>query len=240
MRRAVVAILLPALLLMGCSGKRKADLVIGKPQADDDDRGHGAHDDRHRAAARPRPRHHPRAAAGARGLKGANGRPYGTHRLPQRHSRCPATCSSSSSPDPTPGRGEDIRRTRADSIHLLAVNPTDARGHGARASHVTPGSTSPVTAPARSTRRCSSAVPSCWPRRCATSPGCPSTTTCSPASPGLAEHGRRARRRRRLRRPAHERQRNSGARFEPGWHHFNGARGPAFSRDRHDVPNGDF
>jgi LCP family protein required for cell wall assembly len=32
----------------------------------------------------------------------------------------------------------------------------------------------------------------------------------------------------------------SGARFEPGWHHFNGAETLAFTRDRHDVPNGDF
>jgi LCP family protein required for cell wall assembly len=32
----------------------------------------------------------------------------------------------------------------------------------------------------------------------------------------------------------------SGARFEPGWHHFNGGQALAYSRDRHDVENGDF
>ena len=32
----------------------------------------------------------------------------------------------------------------------------------------------------------------------------------------------------------------SGARFEAGWHHFSGAQTLAFSRDRHDVPDGDF
>jgi polyisoprenyl-teichoic acid--peptidoglycan teichoic acid transferase len=32
----------------------------------------------------------------------------------------------------------------------------------------------------------------------------------------------------------------SGARFKPGWHHMNGQQVLNFSRDRHDVPNGDF
>ena len=34
--------------------------------------------------------------------------------------------------------------------------------------------------------------------------------------------------------------RYSGARFKPGWHHMDGPQVLAFSRDRHDVPNGDF
>lgn len=34
--------------------------------------------------------------------------------------------------------------------------------------------------------------------------------------------------------------RMSGARFEPGWHHMTGAEALAFSRNRNDVPNGDF
>jgi LCP family protein required for cell wall assembly len=34
--------------------------------------------------------------------------------------------------------------------------------------------------------------------------------------------------------------RYSGARFQPGWHHFVGGEALAYSRDRHDVPNGDF
>jgi LCP family protein required for cell wall assembly len=32
----------------------------------------------------------------------------------------------------------------------------------------------------------------------------------------------------------------SGARFQAGWHHFSGAQALAFSRNRHDVPDGDF
>jgi LCP family protein required for cell wall assembly len=32
----------------------------------------------------------------------------------------------------------------------------------------------------------------------------------------------------------------SGARFDPGWHNFNGGEALAYSRDRHDVENGDF
>jgi polyisoprenyl-teichoic acid--peptidoglycan teichoic acid transferase len=32
----------------------------------------------------------------------------------------------------------------------------------------------------------------------------------------------------------------SGARFQPGWHHFDGAQALAYARDRHDVANGDF
>ncbi|MGH9179234.1 MAG: LCP family protein [Acidimicrobiales bacterium] len=34
--------------------------------------------------------------------------------------------------------------------------------------------------------------------------------------------------------------RNSGAMFEQGWHHFNGAQALAFTRNRHDTTNGDF
>ena len=34
--------------------------------------------------------------------------------------------------------------------------------------------------------------------------------------------------------------RMSGARFEPGWHHFVGGEALAYSRNRHDVPYGDF
>ncbi len=33
---------------------------------------------------------------------------------------------------------------------------------------------------------------------------------------------------------------NSGARFDPGWHDMNGGQALAYSRDRYDVPNGDF
>ena len=32
----------------------------------------------------------------------------------------------------------------------------------------------------------------------------------------------------------------SGARFDPGWHNMNGGQALAYSRDRYDVPNGDF
>jgi polyisoprenyl-teichoic acid--peptidoglycan teichoic acid transferase len=32
----------------------------------------------------------------------------------------------------------------------------------------------------------------------------------------------------------------SGARFDPGWHNMNGGQALAYSRNRHDVPNGDF
>jgi LCP family protein required for cell wall assembly len=34
--------------------------------------------------------------------------------------------------------------------------------------------------------------------------------------------------------------RMSGARFDPGWHNMNGGQALAYSRDRYDVPNGDF
>jgi LCP family protein required for cell wall assembly len=34
--------------------------------------------------------------------------------------------------------------------------------------------------------------------------------------------------------------RMSGARFQPGWHHFVGGEALAYARNRHDVPNGDF
>jgi len=33
---------------------------------------------------------------------------------------------------------------------------------------------------------------------------------------------------------------NSGARFDPGWHNMNGGQALAYSRNRYDVPNGDF
>jgi LCP family protein required for cell wall assembly len=236
MRRALVAILLPALLLMGCSGKRKADLVIGKPKpttttavmapttmvtVPPPQLGRGTI---------PEPRRVP-------GLKGADGRPYGTIAF--------------SSNTPVPGHllfilvagsdarpREDVRRTRADSIHLLAVNPKTLEGTVLGFPR-----DSWVDIPGHGAGKINTALQLGGPDLLAETvrhlTGLPVHYYVLTGFTGLAGMvdelgGVDVHVDRRMNDSA------SGARFEPGWHHLDGAQALAFCRDRHDVPNGDF
>ena len=235
-RRAVVAMLLPALVVMGCSGKRKADLVIGKPEPSTTvavtappttvtvpppKLGRGTI---------PEPRRAP-------GLKGANGRPYGTIAF--------------TSNTPVPGHllfilvagsdarpGEDVRRTRADSLHLLAVNPKTLEGTVLGFPR-----DSWVDIPRHGAGKINTALQLGGPNLLAETvrhlTGLPVHYYVLTGFPGLVRMvdelgGVDVYVDRRMN------DKNSGARFEPGWHHFDGAQALAFSRDRNDVPNGDF
>ena len=236
MRRAVALLLLPTMVLAGCSGKRKYELVIGKPKPSTStavtapaatvtvpppDLGRGTIPEPRRAA----------------GLKGANGRPYGTIAF--------------SSSTPVPGHlvfilvagsdarpNEDVRRTRADSLHLLAVNPSTLEGTVLGFPR-----DSWVDIPGYGGGKINTALQLGGPNLLAETvrrlTGLPVHYYVLTGFIGLAAMvdelgGVDVHVDRRMN------DRNSGARFEPGWHHFNGNEALAFCRDRNDVPNGDF
>lgn len=134
--------------------------------------------------------------------------------------------------------GQDIRRTNSDSIHILAVNPrtqqgtilgiprdawVDIPGHGSGKINSALARGGPALA-VDTVRRLT---------------GLPIQYYVLTGFEGLAaivdELGG-------VEVPVNRRMDDaaSGARFESGLHHFNGAQTLAFSRDRHDVPNGDF
>jgi LCP family protein required for cell wall assembly len=234
-RRAVLALLVAVVAVSACSGGRKADLVVGKPVASTTT-----------AAAGPTivtvpppqlgraPIPEPRAA---RGLKGANGRPYGTIAF---RSDVPVpdelvfilVAGSDARPR------EDLRHTRSDSIHLLAVNPRTLEG-----TVVGFPRDSWVEIPGHGAGKINTALQLGGPDLMAATvrnlTGLPVdyyVLTSFPGLSGMVEGlgGVDVFVDRRMN------DHYSGARFEPGWHHFDGAEALAFCRDRHDVPNGDF
>ena len=234
MRRAAVLGLVAMLVAAGCSGKRRADVIVGKPATTTTAAAVVATvvvpppDLGRKPIPEPRP---------VRGLKGANGRPYGTIAF--------------RSDIPVPGHlvfilvagsdarpREDIRRTRADSIHLLAVNPRTLEGTVLGFPR-----DAWVEIPGRGAGKINTALSSGGPDLLAETvrhlTGLPVHYYVLTGFSGLAgmvdELGgvdvfvdRRMN------------DRNSGAHFDPGWHHFNGAEALAFSRNRSDVPQGDF
>lgn len=234
MRRAAVVALVLLTLAAGCSGKRKSDLVIGKPK--------GTTTTPVTAAPvtvpppqlgrAPVPEPKP-----ARGLKGPNGQPYGTIAF--------------SSDTPVPGHllfilvagsdarpNEDVRRTRSDSIHLLAVNPKTLEGTVLGFPR-----DSWVDIPGQGAGKINTALQLGGPdllaetvRRLTGLPVHYYVLTSFQGLAGMVDElgGVDVFVERRMN------DSNSGARFEPGWHHFNGNEALAFSRDRRDVPNGDF
>lgn len=234
-RRAAVLSVVGLLVLAGCSGKRKADLVVGKPKKTTTTA---------TAVAtivtvpppelgRP-PIPEPRPV---RGLKGADGRPYGTVAF--------------RSDIPIPGHlifilvagsdarpREDIRRTRADSIHLLAVNPRTLEG-----TIVGFPRDAWVEIPGRGAGKINTALQLGGPDLLAETvrnlTGLPVHYYVLTGFVGLAAMvdelgGVDVFVERRMN------DRNSGAHFDPGWQHFNGNEALAFSRNRGDVANGDF
>ena len=134
--------------------------------------------------------------------------------------------------------GEDIRRTNGDSIHLLAVNPRTFEG-----TIVGIPRDAWVDIPGRGTGKINSALPSGGPslmvdtvRRLT---GLPIQYYVLTGFQGLtsivdALNGVNVLVNRRMNDSF------SGARFEQGWHRFSGAQALAFTRNRHDVANGDF
>ncbi|MDQ1374058.1 MAG: polyisoprenyl-teichoic acid--peptidoglycan teichoic acid transferase [Actinomycetota bacterium] len=234
MRRAAAVVLVAAVVVSGCSGKRKADLVVGKLKGTTTTPVTAAPVTVPPPNLGRAPLPEPRPA---RGLTGANGRPYGTIAF--------------SSDTPVPGHllfilvagsdarpGEDLRRTRSDSIHLLAVNPRTLEGTVMGFPR-----DSWVDIPGHGAGKINTALQLGGPDLLAQTvrhlTGLPVHYYVLTSFPGLTsmvdELGGVD--------VFVDRRMNdsySGARFEPGWHHFNGSEALAFSRDRHDVPNGDF
>jgi LCP family protein required for cell wall assembly len=134
--------------------------------------------------------------------------------------------------------GEDVARTRADSIHVVAVNPSLGRG-----TLVGIPRDAWVDVPGHGKQKINSALslggPQLLARTVTEVTGMPiryfvitgfdGMTRLTDDLGGVAVH---------LDRRMDDG--NSGARFDRGWHHFTGAEALAFSRNRKDVAYGDF
>jgi polyisoprenyl-teichoic acid--peptidoglycan teichoic acid transferase len=134
--------------------------------------------------------------------------------------------------------GQDVRRANGDSVHLVAVNPATMEG-----TIVGIPRDAWVEIPGRGNGKLTSTLANGGPalvvdtvRRLTGLPvnyyvitGFQGLTAMVDAVGGVDVLVNR--------RMA---DRNSGAFFEPGWHHLNGAQALAFTRNRHDTASGDF
>ncbi|MBV8690657.1 MAG: LCP family protein [Actinobacteria bacterium] len=219
-----------------CSLKNKHDVVVGKPKST--------------TTALPGPTVVPTVPPPdlgrppipepkpAVGLAGANGHPYGAALQFRSNTPIPGdlvwilVAGSDARP------GEDIRHTRSDSLHLLCINPRTMQG-----TILGFPRDSWVQIPGHGQGKINTALALGGPQLMAETirnlTGLPVNYYVLTGFQGIQDIvnelncvdvyvDRRMN------------DSGSGARFEPGWHHFNGAEALAFSRDRHDVPNGDF
>lgn len=134
--------------------------------------------------------------------------------------------------------GEDIRRTNGDSVHLIAVNPRTFEG-----TIVGIPRDAWVDIPGRGTGKINSALaqggPSLMVDTVRRLTGLPIQYYVLTGFAGLTSTvddlgGVNVLVNQRMN------DKFSGARFEAGWHTFNGAQALAFTRNRYDAPNGDF
>jgi polyisoprenyl-teichoic acid--peptidoglycan teichoic acid transferase len=134
--------------------------------------------------------------------------------------------------------GQDITRTRADSIHIAAIDPRTRRGTVLGLPRDTY-----INVPGHGRRKINSALalggPALLVRTVRELTGFPISYYAVTAFDGIVKivdtlKGVDIKVPYRMDDP------DSGAKFSPGWHHMNGNQVLAFSRDRHDVPNGDF
>lgn len=171
-------------------------------------------------------------------LKGANGQPYGAPLVFRSDVPVPPDLVFALIVGSDARSGEDIRRTRADSLHLLALNPRTRTG-----TVVGIPRDSWVEVPGRGQQKINQALVLGGPQLLADTvrhltglpihfyvlTGFRGMQSMVDELGGVDIH---------LDRPMNDRY--SGARFAAGWHHFNGAEALAYSRNRNDVPNGDF
>ena len=174
----------------------------------------------------------------APGLLGPDGKPYGRalafrSNIPIKEGLVFFLVAGS---DARPG--ENVRKARADSIHILAVDPATKSG-----TIVGIPRDSWVNVPGHGEAKINTALSVGGPRLLVdavrnltglpihyyTLTGFKGFTDIVDELGGVDIYV-----------PRRMNDRWSGARFEPGWHHFNGDRALAFSRNRHDVANGDF
>jgi LCP family protein required for cell wall assembly len=134
--------------------------------------------------------------------------------------------------------GQDITRTRADSLHIAAIDPRIRKGTVLGLPR-----DSYVNVPGYGRRKINSALalggPALLIRTIRELTGFPISYYAITAFDGITKivdtlHGVD------VKVPYRMNDADSGARFTPGWHHMNGNQVLAFSRDRHDVPGGDF
>jgi LCP family protein required for cell wall assembly len=177
----------------------------------------------------------PRPAAG---LAGANGSPYGAARTFRSNIPIPGDLVWILAVGSDARPGQDIRRQRSDSMHLLAVNPRTMQGTVLGFPR-----DSWVDIPGHGQGKINTALALGGPQLMVDTvrnlTGLPVNYYVLTGFQGIQDivnelNGVNVYVDRRMN------DSGSGARFEPGWHHFNGAEALAFSRDRHDVPNGDF
>jgi LCP family protein required for cell wall assembly len=176
--------------------------------------------------------------AGGGGLKAPNGRPY-PPAIEFRSSipvRSDLTFILVVGSDARPR--EDVRTSRADSIHLLAVNPVTGQG-----TVVGFPRDAYVEIPGRGRGKINDALVRGGPRLMAETvrrvtglpvhyyvlTGFEGMVRMVDELGGVDVHVERS-----------MNDSASGARFQAGWHHFTGAEALAFTRNRKDVPNGDF
>lgn len=134
--------------------------------------------------------------------------------------------------------GQDMTRTRGDSIHIAAVDPLVRKG-----TIIGLPRDSYVNVPGHGQRKINSAVvlggPELMVRTVRELTGLPIEYYAVTAFEGIVnmvnELGGVD-----INVPYRMKDRYSGANFEPGWHHMDGNQVLAFSRARHGVPNGDF
>jgi LCP family protein required for cell wall assembly len=235
---ALVGVLtLAVAALPGCGRKTHGDIVIGRPSITTSTSGPVV-------VTEPPPTSAPAVAArpggkrDARLLLGPDGRPYGSPLVFTSGVPIPAdllfilVVGSDARP------GEDLRRSHADSIHLLAVNPRTLQGTVLGFPR-----DSWVEIPGHGNGKLTSAMaiggPELLSQTVRRLTGLPVHYWVLTGFTGLSNMvdelgGVDVFVERRMN------DRNSGTNFEPGWHHFDGRQALSFSRDRHSVPNGDF
>lgn len=232
MRWGVAVLVAAAVLAAACGNKKHADVVIGSSTTSIEAPGPTVVPEPVDPAARTGAPRDPRL------LLDANGRPYGSPLVFRSSVAVPddlvfvLVVGSDARP------GQNLRKSNADSLHLMAVNPRTMQG-----TVVGIPRDAWVEIPGKGNGKITSALPNGGPdllvRTVEHLTGLPVHYWALTGFAGLSEMvdelgGVDVYVSQRMN------DRDSGAHFQPGWHHFNGAQALAFSRNRHDVPNGDF
>lgn len=187
-----------------------------------------------RAAATARPS----SASASTRLKGADGNPYGGALVFRSDVPVPAELVFVLVVGSDARVGQDVLRSNADSVHLLAVDPRTLDG-----TVVGFPRDAWVDIPGRGRGKLTSALGMGGPQLLAATvrhlTGLPVHYYAITGFHGFQRivdelGGVDVHVKRRMN------DRYSGARFAPGWHHFNGGQALAYTRNRRDVPDGDF
>lgn len=219
--------------LSACGNKKHADVVIGVTTTSMSIEAPGP-------TVVPEPVEPPASGAprDPRLLLDANGRPYGAPLVFRSTVPVPGDLVFVLIVGSDARPGTNLRVANADSLHLMAVNPRTMQG-----TLVGIPRDSWVEIPGKGNGKITSALPNGGPdllvRTVEHLTGLPVHYWVLTGFAGLTKMvdelgGVDVLVERRMD------DRDSGAHFQPGWHHFTGAQALSFSRDRHDAPDGDF